>query len=156
MQRVVVTGLGLITPLGNDVATTWDALIAGRSGIRPITHFDASAYECPIAGEVRGLDASTVVDAKILRRMDQSAVFALAGVQQAMADAGIDMAHEDARRVGVILGSGMGGAHLIIEQQDVLDEKGPRRVSPFLTSHMLPDTATGLAAIAIGKRPPSP
>ena len=155
MQRVVVTGIGLITPLGNDTATTWDGLIAGRSGIGPITLFDTSAYECPIAGEVRGLDPADFVDAKLLRRLDRSSVFALAGAQQAIADASLDMTRENAKRVGVVLGTGMGGAQLIIEQSDVLEEKGPRRVSPFMTSHMLPDTATGLIAIAIGARGPN-
>ena len=155
MSRVVVTGIGLITPVGNDTGTTWDALIAGRSGIGPITHFDASAYECPIAGEVRDLDPAEFVDAKILRRLDRSSVFALAGAQQAIADAGLDMTQENAKRVGVVLGTGMGGAQLIIEQHEVLEDKGPRRVSPFMTSHMLPDTATGLIAIAIGARGPN-
>ena len=155
MTRVVVTGIGLITPVGNDTATTWDALVAGRSGIGPITHFDTSAYECPIAGEVRGLEAADFVDAKLLRRLDRSSVFALAGAQQAIADAGLDMTHEDARRVGVVLGTGMGGAQMIVEQNDILEDKGPRRVSPFMTSHMLPDTATGLIAIAIGARGPN-
>ena len=155
MTRVVVTGIGLITPVGNDTATTWDALVAGRSGIGPITHFDTSAYECPIAGEVRGLEAADFVDAKLLRRLDRSSVFALAGAQQAIADAGLDMTHEDARRVGVVLGTGMGGAQMIVEQNDILEDKGPRRVSPFMTSHMLPDTPTGLIAIAIGARGPN-
>ena len=155
MTRVVVTGIGLITPVGNDTATTWDALVAGRSGIGPITHFDTSAYECPIAGEVRGLEAADFVDAKLLRRLDRSSVFALAGAHQAIADAGLDMTHEDARRVGVVLGTGMGGAQMIVEQNDILEDKGPRRVSPFMTSHMLPDTPTGLIAIAIGARGPN-
>ena len=153
--RVVVTGIGLITPLGNDVASTWEGLIAGRSGIGPITLFDTAAYECPIAGEVRGLDPADFVDAKVLRRLDRSSVFALAGAQLAIADAGLDMTRENAKRVGVVLGTGMGSAHLIIEQQEVLDDKGPRRVSPFMASHMLPDTATGLVAIATGARGPN-
>ncbi len=155
MTRVVVTGIGLITPVGNDTATTWDALIAGRSGIGPITHFDTSAYECPIAGEVRGLEAADFVDAKLLRRLDRSSVFALAGAQQAIADAGLDMTRENPKRVGVVLGTGMGGAQMIVEQNDILEDKGPRRISPFMTSHMLPDTATGLIAIAIGARGPN-
>ena len=153
--RVVVTGIGLITPVGNDTGSTWDALIAGRSGIGPITLFDTAAYECPIAGEVRDFDPADFVDAKILRRLDRSAVFALAGAQQAITDAGLDMTQENAKRVGVVLGTGMGGAQLIIEQHDILRDKGPRRVSPFMASHMLPDTATGLIAIAIGARGPN-
>lgn len=154
-RRVVVTGLGLITPLGNDVASNWEALIAGRSGIGTITLFDTSAYEFPIAGEVRDFDPAEHVDAKILRRLDRSTVFAIAAAQRALADAGIDMAKEDARRVGVVIGTGIGSAQLIVEQAAVLAEKGPRRVSPFLISHMLPDTATGLVAIQTGARGPN-
>lgn len=154
-RRVVVTGLGLITPLGNDVTSNWEALVAGRSGIGTITLFDASAYEFPIAGEVRDFDPGEHVDAKILRRLDRSTVFAIAAAQRALADAGIDMAKEDARRVGVVIGTGIGSAQLIVEQAAVLAEKGPRRVSPFLISHMLPDTATGLIAIQTGARGPN-
>ncbi len=155
MRRVVVTGLGLITPLGNDVATTWDALIAGRSGLGLVTRFDTSAYEHPIAAEVKGFNPAEVVDPKIARRIDLSSAFALAASHQALADAGIDMAAEDASRVGVLLGTGMGSAHLIVEGQQILNEKGHRRVSPFMVSHMLPDTATGLVAIALGARGPN-
>ncbi len=155
MRRVVVTGLGLITPLGNDVACTWEALLAGRSGLGLITRFDASAYEHPIAAEVKDFDASAYVEPKLLRRIDLSSAFALAAAQQAIADASLDLTVEEPRRVGVLLGTGMGSAHQIVEQQRILDEKGPRRVSPFLTSHMLPDTATGLVAIATGVRGPN-
>ena len=154
-RRVVVTGLGLITPLGNDVASNWEALVAGRSGIGTITLFDTSAYEFPIAGEVRHFDPAGHVEAKLLRRIDRSTVFALAASHQALADAGIEMAKEDARRVGVVIGTGIGSAQLIVEQAAILAEKGPRRVSPFLISHMLPDTATGLVAIQTGARGPN-
>lgn len=152
---MVVTGLGLITPLGNDVSSTWESLIAGRSGLGLISRFDASAYEHPIAAEVKGFDPATVVDAKIARRIDLSSAFALGAAQQAVADAGLDMAAEDPERVGVLLGTGMGSAHLIVEGQQILNEKGHRRVSPFMVSHMLPDTATGLVAIALGARGPN-
>lgn len=155
MGRVVVTGLGLLTPLGNDVDSTWQALIEGRSGIRRLTAFDASAFECPIAGELQGFDPEEHVDAKLLRRMDRSSALAIAASQQAVASAGLDLGRLDPERVGVILGTGMGGAHLIVEQQQVLDERGPRRVSPFMATQMLPDTATGLVAIALGARGPN-
>ncbi len=155
MGRVVVTGLGLITPVGLDVPATWDALVAGRSGLGLLTRFDASAYEQPIVGEATGFDPAEHIDPKLLRRIDLSSAFAIVAARQAVADAGLDIAAEDARRVGVVLGTGMGSAHLIVEQQRVLDEKGPRRVSPFLTSHMLPDTATGLVAIDLGARGPN-
>ncbi|MCK9487267.1 MAG: beta-ketoacyl-ACP synthase II [Dehalococcoidia bacterium] len=155
MRRVVVTGLGLVTPLGTDVACTWDALVAGRSGLGLITRFDTSAYEHPIAAEVKDFDASAYVEPKLLRRIDLSSQFALAATQQAVADSGLDLASMPPRRVGVLLGTGMGSAHQIVEQQRILDEKGPRRVSPFMTSHMLPDTATGLVAMATGARGPN-
>ncbi|MDA0815072.1 MAG: beta-ketoacyl-ACP synthase II [Chloroflexi bacterium] len=155
MRRVVVTGLGLITPVGNDVATTWDALTAGRSGLGIVTRFDASAYDHPIAAEVKGFNAAEVVDPKLARRIDLSSAFALAGAQQAVADARLDITQEDPEQVGVLLGTGMGSAHLIVEGQQILDEKGHRRVSPFMVSHMLPDTATGLVAIALGARGPN-
>ncbi len=150
MRRVVVTGLGLITPLGNDTSSTWDALVAGRSGITRITSFDVSAYDCPIAGELKDFEPESHVDAKLLRRIDRSSVLAMAAARQAVADAGLDVRAEPAGAVGVVLGTGIGGAHLIVENQQVLDEKGPRRVSPFLITSMLPDTATGLVAIALG------
>ena len=155
LRRVVVTGLGLITPVGNDAASTWASLVAGRSGIARITQFDVEDYECPIAGEVKAFEPTAHVDAKLLRRLDRSSVFALAGARQAVADAGLDLAVEDRARVGVVLGTGMGSAHLIVEQQQVLTEKGHRRVSPFMVSHMLPDTATGLIAIDLGVRGPN-
>ncbi len=155
MGRVVVTGLGLLTPVGNDVASTWDALVGGRSGIAPITAFDTAAYECAIGGELKHFDVEQHIDAKLVRRIDRSAALAIATAQQAVADSGLDLASADAERVGVILGTGMGGAHLIIENQRVLDEKGPRRVSPFMATQMLPDSATGLVGIALGARGPN-
>ncbi len=155
MRRVVVTGLGLITPVGNDVSSTWESLVAGRSGLGLVSRFDASAYEHPIAAEVKGFNPAEVVDPKLARRIDLSSAFALAASHQALTDSRLDMAAEDASRVGVLLGTGMGSAHQIVEQQRILDEKGPRRVSPFMVSHMLPDTATGLVAIATGARGPN-
>jgi 3-oxoacyl-[acyl-carrier-protein] synthase II len=145
----------MLTPLGNDVESTWHALIEGRSGIRPITSFDASGYEQAIGGELQDFDPEQHIDGKLLRRIDRANVLAIAAAQQAVADARLDVGAEDPERVGVILGTGMGGAHLIVEQQEVLAEKGPRRVSPFLITQMLPDTATGLVAIALGARGPN-
>lgn len=155
MPRVVVTGLGMLTPLGNDVESTWGGLVAGRSGIGAITCFDTSAYEQAIGGELRGFEPEQHIDAKLLRRIDRANVLAITAAQQAVADAGLDVTAEDPERVGVILGTGMGGAHLIVEQQEVLNEKGPRRISPFMVTQMLPDTATGLVAIALGARGPN-
>jgi len=154
-REVVVTGLGLMTPVGNDVATAWKNLVAGQSGIGLISRFDSSAYDYPIAGEVKGFEPSEFVDAKLLRRIDLSTQFAIAACQEAVADAGVEVDAERPGAVGVLLGTGMGGAHMMIEQQRILDEKGPRRVSPFLISHFLPDTASGLVAIALGAQGPN-
>ncbi|MEE8422626.1 MAG: beta-ketoacyl-ACP synthase II [Dehalococcoidia bacterium] len=155
MRRVVVTGLGMLTPLGNDVATTWDGLIAGRSGISHITAFDASEFEYPIAGELKDFAPEQVADRKLLRRMDRSSVLALAAARQAVADACIKLADEEPGDVGVVMGTGIGGGHLMVENQQVMNEKGARRVSPFLITQMLPDTATGLIAIELGARGPN-
>jgi 3-oxoacyl-[acyl-carrier-protein] synthase II len=124
--------------------------VAGRSGIGRITSFDVSAYECPIAGELRDFNPEAHVDGKLLRRIDRSSVLAIAASKQAVVDAGLDIANEPPGSVGVVLGTGIGGAHLIVENQQLLDDRGPRRVSPFLITSMLPDTATGLVAIALG------
>ena len=155
MRRVVVTGLGALTPLGNDVSSTWEGLVAGRSGIGPVTVFDASEYECPIAGELKDFRAEEFVDAKLLRRIDSSVAMAIVATRDAIADSCLDVSTEDPGSVGVVLGTGMGGAHLIVENQRVLDEKGARRVSPFMITQMLPDTATGLIAIEVGARGPN-
>jgi 3-oxoacyl-[acyl-carrier-protein] synthase II len=145
----------MLTPLGNDVEATWGGLIEGRSGIGRITCFDASAYDHAIGGELKDFDPEQHIEGKLLRRIDRANVLAITAAQQAVADARLDLTGEDPERVGVILGTGMGGAHLIVEQQEVLSEKGPRRVSPFLVTQMLPDTATGLVAIALGARGPN-
>lgn len=155
MRRVVVTGLGLLTPLGNDVDSTWEGLIAGRSGIGTVTAFDASEYERPIAGELKNFHPDQFVDPKLLRRIDSSAALALAAAKQAVADSCLDLQNEDPGMVGVVLGTGIGGAHLIADNQKVLEDRGARRVSPFLITQMLPDTATGLLAIELGARGPN-
>ena len=154
-RRVAVTGLGLLTPLGLDTESTWDGLIAGRSGIAPITAFDTSAFECPIAGELRGFDPAQHVDSKIARRIDRSSMLAIAASKQAVQDAQLDLERQPPGSVGIVLGTGIGGAHLLVENQQVLDERGPRRVSPFLITNMLPDTASGLVAIALGAGGPN-
>ena len=154
-RRVAVTGLGLLTPLGLDTESTWDGLIAGRSGIAPITAFDTSAFECPIAGEVRGFDPAQHADPKLARRIDRSSVLAIAASKQAVQDAQLDLESQPPGSVGIVLGTGIGGAHLIVENQQVLDDRGPRRVSPFLITNMLPDTASGLVSIALGAGGPN-
>ena len=155
MRRVVVTGIGLLTPLGNDLRSSWDGLVAGRSGIGLVTSFDASEYDCPIAGELKDFDPGAFVDAKLLRRLDRSSTLALAATRQAVADACLDVSKEDAGDVGVLLGTGIGGGHLMVENQRTMEQRGARRVSPFLITQMLPDTATGLIAIELGARGPN-
>ncbi len=155
MRRVVITGLGLLTPLGNDVASTWEGMIAGRSGIAPITAFDTSEFEHAIAGELKGFQPEEVIEPKLARRLDRSSVLAIAVSRQAVADSGLDLAAEDPDEIGVVLGTGIGGAHMIIENQRALEEKGPRRVQPRMITEMLPDSATGHVAIDLGARGPN-
>ena len=154
-ESVVVTGIGMITPVGGDAATTWENLKSGRSGIGKITRFDASDYEYPIAGEVKNFNPAEHIDPKTLRRIDLSTAFAVAACKEALNDASIEINSENPKSIGIILGTGMGGAHLMIDQQRILEEKGPRRISPFLISHFLPDSATGIIAMELGVRGPN-
>ena len=154
-RRVVVTGLGALTPLGLDMESTWEGLAAGRSGIGPVTAFDASEFPGAIAGEVRGFEPERHADARLLRRVDRSSVLAIAAARQAVCDAGLDFGRQAPGSVGVVLGTGVGGAHLLVEGQRTLDERGARRVSPFMIANALPDTASGLVAIALGARGPN-
>ena len=154
-REVVVTGLGMISAAGKSVEDSWDNIVAGRSGIVTLSRFDTSAYDQAIAGEVQDFNPTEHVDPKLLRRIDLSTAFAIAASLQAISDAAIEIPAEHPSAVGIILGTGIGGAHLMIEQQRVLEEKGPRRISPFLMSNFLPDTATGLVAIALGARGPN-
>ena len=154
-RRVVVTGLGLLTPLGLDTETTWEGLVEGRSGIGPITAFDVSEYDRAIAGELKGFDPEQHVDAKLARRIERSSVLAIAVSKQAVRDAELDLERQEAGSVGVVLGTGIGGAYLLIEGQHILETHGARRVSPFLIPNALPDTASGLVAIALGAGGPN-
>ena len=155
MRRVVVTGLGAVTPLGNDAASTWESLLHGRSGIAPITLFDASAFEVQIAGEVKDFQPEEWVPPKELRRMDRSAQMGVVAALQAVRDSCLSIEEDSGEQVGVIFGSGAGGYGLLLEQQKVLEEKGYRRVSPFLISHILPDAASGHIAIELGATGPN-
>ena len=154
-RRVVVTGLGALTPLGLDVESTWEGLVEGRSGIAPITAFDASEFTCPIAGELKGFEPARYVDAKLLRRIDRSSVLAMAASKQAVKDAQLDLERQPPGSVGIVLGTGIGGAYMLVENQHVMEERGARRVSPFMITNALPDTASGLVAIALGAQGPN-
>lgn len=154
-KRVVVTGLGAITPLGNDVSTTWNGLISGRSGIDRITLFDPSSLAVQIDAEVKGFDPLDYVDRKDARRMDRNVQFAVAAAKQAVADARLYIDPSNAESIGVIVGSAIGGIKTMLDQQKVLDERGPSRVSPFFLQNLIPDTASGQVAISLGAKGPN-
>ena len=153
MRRVVVTGLGAVTPLGNDARATWDAALAGRSGIDWIRSFDASDFRVRVAAEVKDFDGSSVVPAKEARRLERNVLLAVAAAREAVADAALD--GFDPARVGIVLGSAIGGVMGIIEQADVMRERGADRVSPFFLPNVLVDSASGQVAITLGIRGPN-
>ena len=155
--KVFVTGIGLVTPLGIDVATTWDALVRGQSGIDTITAFDIEGFETTIAGEVKGFDPTVYVDRKQARRLDRFSQFAVAATHQALAQAELDLedARVDATRVASVIGSGIGGIITMSEQWAVLAEKGPSRVTPFLVPMMLADMAPAQVSILFGAKGPN-
>ncbi len=155
-DRVVVTGLGAVTPLGLDVPTTWTALLEGQSGVGPITAFDAGPYATRIAAEVKGFDlAAAGVSPKDARRMDRFVQFGLAAALEAVRDAGLSLPLADGDRAGVYVGSGMGGLVTLSEQLEVLRTRGPERVSPFLVPMMICDMASGQISISLGARGPN-
>ena len=160
-RRAVVTGVGVVSPVGIGADATWDALVAGRSGIDRITLFDTEPFEVDVAGEVKGFDATQYMDAKDARRHDRNTHFAVAAAGEALRDAGLMGTNDrvsadvDADRFGMVFGTGIGGIGILIEGQKILDERGPRRVSPFLLPHMLPDSASGQVAIQYGLRGPN-
>jgi beta-ketoacyl-acyl-carrier-protein synthase II len=154
-KRVVVTGLGAITPLGNDVHSTWSGMIEGRSGYGPITLFDASPFSVQISGEVRGFDPLQWVDRKDARRMDRNVQFAVAAARQAVDDARLTINASNAESIGAIIGSAIGGIRMTVDQQKILEEKGPNRLSPFFLQNLIPDTASGQVAISLGVKGPN-
>lgn len=154
-RRVVVTGMGTYNPLGNDVDTTWQMVAAGQSGIGPITHFDASDYKTRIAGEVREFDPVALFGRKEARRLSRVTQLALAATDQALADARLAVTEENRERIGVILGSGMGSMEPIIANSNILNERGPSRVSPFFVPMMLADTPAATISIRHDLRGPN-
>lgn len=155
MRRVVVTGLGALTPIGNDVPSTWQALLEGRSGIGRITSFDTSDFPVRIAGEVKQFELDPAIDAREARRMPLYVRYALNTVFEAVRAAKLDMGVEDPEQVGVIYGTGSGGLDLIFEQHRVYLERGYRRVSPTLIANMIDDSASGHIAIQLGAQGPN-
>jgi 3-oxoacyl-[acyl-carrier-protein] synthase II len=154
-KRIVVTGLGCLSPLANDWPNTWKALAAGISGVAPITHFDASRYKTRFAAEVKGFDPVALFGSKEARRMDRFTQFALAAALQAVEHSGLKIEDANRDRVGALIGTGIGGVATMTEQITVLAERGPDRVSPFLVPMMLADTAPGIVAIKLGIRGPN-
>lgn len=154
-KRVVITGLGAVTPIGIGAEEFWQALLAGKSGIGPITRFDASDYATKIAGEVKDFDVTNYIDKKEAKRMDRFTQFAVVASKMAIADSGLDLDKEDRDRIGTIVGDGIGGMETLHDQFKVLFEKGPNRVSPFFVPMMIGNMAAGQTAIALGLNGPS-
>ena len=155
MKRVVITGLGAITPVGNDVPAMWAALLAGTSGVGPITSFDAAAFDSRIAAEVKGFDPSRYLNPKEIKRTERFVQFAIAASRQAVADAGITVDKEDPFRCGVIIGSGIGSIHLVEQQHSVLLARGPKKLTPFLIPMLICNMAPGHAAMDLGFKGPN-
>ena len=154
-RRVVVTGMGAITPVGNNVADMWGALVEGRSGVAPITSFDASELRTRFAAEVKGFDPEQHFDRKMVRRLSRFAQFALVATREAVIDAGIDFDGTDRYRVGVVIGTGIGGIQTLLDQAKVMEARGPRRLSAFFIPMILPDIAAGEISIAYGVKGPN-
>ncbi|HST04409.1 MAG TPA: beta-ketoacyl-ACP synthase II [Chloroflexia bacterium] len=154
-RRVVITGLGALSPVGNNPEETWANLLAGKSGISEISLFDASDYAVKIAGEVKGFTPDEWIDPKEARHMDRSVQFAVVAAGQAVKDAQLDMANEDPDRVGIVFGSAAGGVGTLVTQQATLMERGPRRVSPHFLPNFLADSSSGQVAISLGAKGPN-
>jgi 3-oxoacyl-[acyl-carrier-protein] synthase II len=155
LSRVVVTGLGLLTPVGNDVASTWEALCQGRSGVAPITGYDTSRFRVNFGAEIKNFDPSNFMERKEVRRTDPYQHFAIATVKQALAQSGLQITEENADDVGVYIGSGIGGLWTIHDQFQIFFEIGPQRISPFFPNMMIVDGAAGFVAIMVGAKGPN-
>ena len=151
-RRVVVTGMGALTPVGLDVASTWDAIVHGRSGIAPVQRFETDDLDVRIAGEVKDFDPTRYLDRKEARRFDRFLQLGLAAAQEAVRDAGLKIKPEQAEQVGVVVGSGIGGIGTIVDAAITLHTRGPDRVGPFVVPMMLPDMLAGMIAIQTGAK----
>src|SRR5688500_13705466 len=151
-RRVVVTGMGLLTAVGNDLKTSWEALLQGRSGVRRITKFDPSDFPTQIAAELDGFEVERYIDKKEIRRQDPFTQYAVATTEMAVQDSGIDFASENSDRVGVIIGSGIGGIGTHEIQTSRFLEGGPSRISPFYIPMMIPDIASGIVSMRHGAK----
>ena len=155
LRRVVVTGLGAVTPIGNDVAQYWEGLRSGRNGVAAITLFDASRHACRFAAEVKNFEPAGWLEPKEAKRWDRFCQFGVVAAKQAVLDAGLSIDDSNRNRVGVSIGSGVGGLLMMETQAQVLNDRGPDRITPFCVPMMIPNMATGLTAIALGARGPS-
>jgi len=154
-RRVVITGLGIVSPVGNDVSTAWRAIVAGASGIGPITHFDASTFPTRIAGEVREFDPARFVAPKDVKKMDPFIHYGIAASIDALADAGLHPHEHDAERIGVAVGAGIGGIHTIERTSIIYHESGQRRISPFFVPSSIINMAAGNLSIMLGLKGPN-
>lgn len=154
-KRVVITGIGCVSPLGNDVSSMWKNIRAGESGVGKITHYDTSRFDVKIGAEVKDFDGVAMFGVRDARRMDRFVQFALAATLQAVDHADLKISNANRDRIGVMLGTGIGGMNTLFEQMAVFYERGPDRVSPFLVPMMLPDSAAGIVAIRLGVRGPN-
>ena len=154
-RRVVVTGLGVVSPLGCAVETVWNRMVAGHSGVRPIQSFDAAAFDSRIAGEVVEFNVDDFIPKKEQRRMDPFCKYGLASARMAVIDSGLDFSKEDPWRAGVLVGSGIGGLQVLFQQSKVFMERGPSRFSPFMIPQMITNILSGLIAIEHGLRGPN-
>ena len=154
-KRVVVTGMGVVASIGHNVNEFWSSILAGKCGIDRVSLFDAKDYSCQIGAEVRGWDPATLMDPKEVRRNDRYTHFGFCAAREATTDAKLDMTKEDPDRVGVIIGSGIGGMWTIENQHKVLLERGPRKVSPFMIPALISNMCGGLVAIELGARGPN-
>lgn len=155
MRRVVVTGLGMVCPIGNDVKTSWENALAGKNGIGPITRFDASGMGCQIAGEVKDFKVEEYLPAKEARRYDRYVHYGVAAGTQAIRDAGLDLEKEDLTRIGCSIGSGIGGLGMICDNYLALHERGARRVSPFMIPGTIINMISGQLSIMFGLKGPN-
>jgi 3-oxoacyl-[acyl-carrier-protein] synthase II len=154
-RRVVVTGMGCLSPVGNNMRDTWEALLAGKSGAAPITHFDASKHKTRFAAEVKGFDGVALFGNREARKMDRYTQFATAATMEALEQSGLKIDEANRDRVGILVGTGIGGLGTIMEQAEVMRERGADRVSPFLIPMMISDSAPGMLAIRYGARGPN-
>lgn len=154
-RRVVITGMGAITPVGIGLEESWQGIVAGRSGISHLTKFDATGYDCRIAGEVKGFNAKDYLPEKLLKRLDPFIVFGLVASKMALEDSQLEITSEDATRIGVSTGCGLGGLGTIEQYRDVLVQRGPSRISPFFIPMAIPNMASGHISIMFGLKGPN-